>query len=261
MKNTTITYIVQFQEGYYAKHQPNYAWNYTNDISKALEYKSFKGALERATGFDWDSNSSKKGIVREKTTISEEVNGTYKTESTFKEYTYSECVAMLKEINDIARDKKLKPILKKEAELDARIDASNKKVLAEKKLFIEKQDAFYAPLFKELQETLNTDYYKEKRDAYVHSKEEIAYDNNIKCSVYSVFSNNDISKFRALYSLMNTVKILLDNGIHFSLHGSDINVPFVIEKRKATAILTEHGVFDEEYCWFGKRKELCFNAV
>ena len=70
-----------------------------------------------------------------------------------------------------------------------------------------------------------------------------------------------LKNYKALYSLMNTVKILLDNNIHFSLHGSVIVVPFDIERNKATRILTEHGVYDEEYCLFGKRKELCFNAV
>ncbi len=254
INTTTKTYLAQYSDGYYANHQPHYEWSFTNDISKAKEYKSFKAALERATGYH-------KGIVREKITISETNGGVYTTSSTFKDYTHQECVDILKELNDIARDKKLQPILNKEKQIDDKIDASNKKLIAERKLYIGKQDSFYMPLFKELQETLNNDYYKAKRDKYVHSKDELLFDDT-KLTIYSVFSNDDISKFRALYCLMNTVKILLDNDIHIALHGSVIVVGHDATRIKAKSILEEHGVFnDNEYCWFDKYEELCFKRV
>lgn len=53
MLNTTTSfdvYLVKFDLGYYADHQPNYEWSYTDDPTLAKRYKTRKAANERA---DW----------------------------------------------------------------------------------------------------------------------------------------------------------------------------------------------------------------
>lgn len=42
-----LVYLVKFDKGYYAKKQPNYLWSFTDDPTKALQYKSKKSAVER----------------------------------------------------------------------------------------------------------------------------------------------------------------------------------------------------------------------
>lgn len=42
-------YVVYFEDrGFYAQHQPNYHWSYTQDLRKAKKYNSLKGASVRA---------------------------------------------------------------------------------------------------------------------------------------------------------------------------------------------------------------------
>ena len=49
MKETI--YLAYFENyGYYAKHQPNYQWSYTDNALDANEYKTRDGALERIKG-------------------------------------------------------------------------------------------------------------------------------------------------------------------------------------------------------------------
>jgi len=47
-------YVVWFEShGYYAQNQPNYEWSFTNDISKALYYKTRKHAHGRTRNQDY----------------------------------------------------------------------------------------------------------------------------------------------------------------------------------------------------------------
>lgn len=46
IKNTV--YLVKFDQGYYAKKQPNYHWSFTDDPYLATHYKTLRAAEERA---------------------------------------------------------------------------------------------------------------------------------------------------------------------------------------------------------------------
>jgi hypothetical protein len=41
-------YVVKFKDGFYAKNQPHYNWSFTDDVKKAMIYKSIRNARKRA---------------------------------------------------------------------------------------------------------------------------------------------------------------------------------------------------------------------
>lgn len=44
-----IRYSIYFDgKGFYAAHQPDYSWSFTEDFDKAMKYKTTKGAMDRA---------------------------------------------------------------------------------------------------------------------------------------------------------------------------------------------------------------------
>ena len=47
IKNTV--YLVKFDQGYYAKSQPNYHWSFTDDPYLATHYKTLRAAEERGS--------------------------------------------------------------------------------------------------------------------------------------------------------------------------------------------------------------------
>ena len=53
MKTKNTIYLVKFGDsGYYAKHQPNYQWSFTDDPLEANPYATIKNAKARGEGSD-----------------------------------------------------------------------------------------------------------------------------------------------------------------------------------------------------------------
>ncbi len=258
MSTTKTTYYAYFGSklGYYSSYQPDYSWSFTQDIDKAKEYKTLNGVLDRLFHISPENNEHEYGgdkrQIEEKTSKNITSGNTSSITVTYKTLSFDETVALFKTKQTLQFEKKIEK-REKQKTIDENIQEKERikwdKIRTE---ITKKQEDFYFPKCEEIQKLLQTSEYEEKRRKFmlkdfIPDEFTLMFKNNS--------SNDFLSKFFILFKMFNTMKILLDNNQSFSAFDNQILVPNS-EKEKVRRLFIDNGVFENNYCKFGKEKEL-----
>jgi hypothetical protein len=253
MNKTEITYLANFGSlGYYAQHQPDYNWSFTHDITKALQYKTLNGALDRLFGIgDLQSNHkySQGRTLIERTSIIQVVNNTTTVSSTDKIISDVNAYSLYQTKENKKFQKKIADRQKKEESYARASEADRIKFENIFKKNISLQEEFYKPKCIDIQTELKTPEYFEKRNKLMIQRNE----NKSYTQFFKPYNSDGISQFFTLYQLFNTIKILFDNNQKFVLEDNNIIIDND-DMEIVRTIFMKEGVFKNEYCKFGNEK-------
>ena len=252
------TYYASFGVlGYYAKYQPHYEWSFTFDLDKALEYKTINGALDRIFGMGIEVNQNRsiytgndRCLVEKKSNIITNDNNTSITFSIInKSFEDSVKLYQTKETLKYKKRDERRTAQQQVDDINLEKERIKWEIIIKERL--EKQENFYKPKCIELQNLLNNSEYIEKRNTLilnnVNEKEIISF--------YELNNNTHYSKYFSLLKFYTTIKILFDNNQQFSIIDFKIKIK-TSDMENIRSLFMNNGVFKDNYCKFGKEKEL-----